>query len=140
MRGFFVALCLMATTLFSFGAVADDAKNIALQISDGSQEKQDLVLNVASNLLKAYGLDRVKIEVVAFGPGLRLLFADNANRSRVQSLAASGVRFSACQNTVAIMTKQLGYPPALNPEAQSVPAGVVRLVELNESGYSLVRP
>ncbi|MFP5350386.1 MAG: hypothetical protein ACLGHO_11155 [Gammaproteobacteria bacterium] len=140
MRGSFITLCLVAAALFSAGAGADDAKSIALQISDGSQEKQELVLNVASNLLKAYGPDRVKIEVVAFGPGLRLLFADNALRDRVQSLAASGVRFSACQNTVANMTRLLGHPPALNPEAQSVPAGVIRMVELNESGYLLVRP
>lgn len=135
-----VAACLMVAALWSAGVGADETKHVALQISDGTPEKQGLVLNIASNLLKAYGPDRVKIEVVAFGPGLRLLFADNANRNWVQSLALSGVRFSACQNTMAAMTKQLGRAPTLSPEAQSVPAGVIRMVELNDSGYVLVRP
>lgn len=140
MRGFLVAACLVVAALGSAGVGADGAKHVALQISDGTPEKQELVLNVASNLLKAYGPDRVKIEVVAFGPGLRLLFADNANRNRVQSLALSGVRFSACENTMVAVTKQLGYAPTLSPEARSVPAGVIRIVELNDSGYVVVRP
>lgn len=140
MRGFLVAACLVVAALGSAGVGADGAKHVALQISDGTPEKQELVLNVASNLLKAYGPDRVKIEVVAFGPGLRLLFADNANRNRVQSLALSGVRFSACENTMVAVTKQLGHAPTLSPEARSVPAGVIRIVELNDSGYVVVRP
>jgi intracellular sulfur oxidation DsrE/DsrF family protein len=117
-----------------------DEKKIVLQISDGGEEKQTLLLNVTNNLLKAYGQENVKIEVVAFGPGLRLLFADNAHKDRVQSAAASGVRFSACQNTVAAMTQQLGHAPVLTKEAQPVPAGIVRIVELTADGYTLVRP
>jgi intracellular sulfur oxidation DsrE/DsrF family protein len=113
---------------------------VALQISDGSEEKQALVLNVASNLLKFYGPDKIDIEVVAFGPGLRLLFKDNVNSQRIQELAAAGVRFSACDNTIAAMAKLLGHPPELNPIARIVPAGIVRMVELNKAGFFVARP
>ena len=58
-----------------------------LQISDMDPFKQTLVLNVANNILKAYGADQVDVEIVAFGPGLRLLFEDNANSSRIDGLA-----------------------------------------------------
>ncbi len=122
------------------GASQAEEKKIVLQLSDGSEEKQTLVLNVASNLLKAYGQDNVKVEVVAFGPGLRLLFADNDNRERIQSLSATGVRFSACQNTVAGMTKVLGHAPKLTKDAVEVPAGIVRIVDLTASGYTYARP
>ena len=131
----------LCAALFLAAPLAHAAeKKIALQISDGSPEKQELVLNVANNLLAEYGLDGVKIEVVAFGPGLRLLFADNANKDRVQSLATLGVRFSACQNTVKAMTKQLGHAPTLTKDAQPVAAGVVRIVDLADAGYVNVRP
>ncbi|HUX83226.1 MAG TPA: hypothetical protein VMV35_10375 [Halothiobacillus sp.] len=113
---------------------------VALQISDGSAEKQTLVLNVAHNLLKFYGPDKVDLEIVAFGPGLRLLFKGNANTQRIQELAAAGVRFSACDNTIAAMAKQLGHPPELNPIARIVPAGIVRMVELNKAGFFVARP
>ena len=115
-------------------------KKIVLQISDGSPQKQTLVLNVANNLIRHYGLDNVKLEIVAFGPGLRLLFADNANKDRVQSLAASDVRFSACMNTTKKMTQILGKPPKLTPHSVPVKAGVARIIELTEQGYTLIRP
>jgi intracellular sulfur oxidation DsrE/DsrF family protein len=135
------AAALVLASCFVFGAVQAQAaeKKVVLQISDASPAKQTLVLNVANNLLKAFP-DNVKIEVVAFGPGLRLLFADNANYVRVQSLTASGVRFSACQNTMRHMTKLLGHPPKLEGGAVPVSAGIGRILELTEQGYTLVRP
>lgn len=113
---------------------------VVLQISDLSPAKQNLVLNVAQNLLNHYGPDRVDVEVVAFGPGLRLLFADNANKERVDMLAQNGVRFSACGNTIHSFTKQLGYAPKINPVATVVPGGVVRIVDLVHQGYVLDKP
>jgi intracellular sulfur oxidation DsrE/DsrF family protein len=119
---------------------ADKEKKIVLQISDGSSETQTLVLNVANNLQTHYGVDNVKIEIVAFSAGLRLLFKDNENGNRISALTQNGVRFSACQNTVQGMAKVLGYPPELNKQAVPVSAGIARIVELTEQGYTLVRP
>jgi len=114
---------------------------VVLQISDDDPAKQTLVLNVASNLVNHYGVDKVDIEIVAFGPGLRLLFAENVNKDRIGALAeSSGVRFSACENTVAAMSRALGAPPALNPRAGRVQAGIVRILDLTGQGYRLVKP
>lgn len=133
----FLSISLFPVT----GVQAQTGENkIALQISDGGPEKQELLLNVANNILKAYGADNVKLEIVAFGPGLRLLFADNANKDLVQSLAATGVQFSACENTIKGMTKTLGKAPTISKSAQVVPAGIVRLVDLSSQGYVVVRP
>jgi intracellular sulfur oxidation DsrE/DsrF family protein len=116
-------------------------KKIVLQISDPNPFKQTLVLNVANNLLKEYGTDGVGIEIVAFGPGLRLLFDDNANKGRIQGLVTNGVAFSACANTKKNMAKKLGYMPKLNAHANSDIPGVVRIVKLvTEEGYTLVKP
>ena len=115
-------------------------KRIVLQISDPNPFKQTLVLNVASNLIKHYGTDKVDIEIVAFGPGLRLLFAENANKPRIQGLADNDVRFSACSNTISAMSKKLGHPPELNPHAVKVSAGVVRIIDLIDQGYVLIKP
>jgi len=116
-----------------------DAK-IVLQISDPNPFKQKLVLNVANNIIKHYGQDSVDLEIVAFGPGLRLLFADNANKGRVNSLAGRGVTFSACANTTRNMSKMLGEPVVLNNKAVTVSAGVVRIIDLVKKGYTLVKP
>ena len=115
-------------------------KHVVLQISDPDPFKQTLVLNVANNLLKHYGPDQVDVEIVAFGPGLRLLQADNANAGRIDGLAGQGVRFSACENTIRSFTKTLGQAPVLSPHAIHVSAGVVRIMDLTEQGYVLIKP
>jgi len=140
----FALLALLASPFIGSQAIAAgkslaDAK-IVLQISDPNPFKQTLVLNVANNLIKHYGQDSVDIEIVAFGPGLRLLFAENVNKGRIASLASSGVTFSACANTTRNMGKILGHPPALNSKAVTVGAGIVRIIDLVKKGYTLVKP
>jgi intracellular sulfur oxidation DsrE/DsrF family protein len=115
-------------------------ERIVLQISDSDPFKQTLVLNVATNLIKHYGPDKVDVEIVAFGPGLRLMFKDNVNTGRIQGLTSSGVKFSACKNTIVGMTKKLGHAPELNSNAVPVSAGVVRIIELENQGIKLIKP
>jgi len=124
---------------------AQDAKPFAehkfvLQISDMDPSKQTLVLNVAGNILKHYGQDQAEVEIVAFGPGLRLLFQENSNSGRIDGLVDSGVRFFACQNTITNMSKIIGEPVKVNTHASSGKGGIVRIKELVDQGYLLVKP
>lgn len=144
------ALLLLAMLTFGLTTAANAAeiktdkafadKKVVLQISDGDPFKQTLVLNVANNLIKAYGVDKVDVEIVAFGPGLRLMLDDNHNKGRISGLASNGVRFAACGNTLKKMTKTLGKEPALNPNATQVGGGIVRIMDLVDAGYVLVKP
>lgn len=111
-----------------------------LHISDMDPSKQELILNNARNLLDAYAPGEVEVEVVAYGPGLRLMFADNANSKRLDSLAQSGVKFSGCSNTVKGMTKLMGEAPKINPSVEMVPGGIVRIGQLVKQGYIYVKP
>jgi len=137
---------LAAVTSISNAAPANSSdkpfaeKHIVLQLSDPNPFKQTLVLNVANNLIKHYGQDKVDVEIVAFGPGVRMLTKDNVNKGRISGLVSEGVRFSACGNTIKGMTKKLGHPPAINPQAKVVPAGAVRIIDLVADGYTLLKP
>lgn len=128
------------TSKASSSMPADDSlasEKIVLQISDASAEKQTLVLNVAGNLIRYYGPDAVAIDVVAYGPGMRLLFKGNENAQRIKDLAAQGVHFKACQNTMKAMGKKSAD---LNPAAEEVPAGIVHIVQREKQGWSYARP
>lgn len=113
---------------------------IALQLSDADSKKERLVLSVASNLLKAYGPDKVAVEVVTFGPGIDLLRDTNEHRALVDSLVSQGVRFSVCGNTLDTIERETGKRPALNPHAVEVQVGVGHLLDLTERGFTIVRP
>jgi len=137
-----VAVCAFAAPQ---ALMAQDEKPFAehkfvLQISDMDPSKQTLVLNVAGNILKAYGQDQVDVEIVAFGPGLRLLFEGNSNSGRIDGLVDSGVRFFACQNTINNMSRTLGTPVKINSHASSGKGGIVRIKELVDQGYMLAKP
>ena len=138
----FLVLCVLAAPQ---AIMAQEEKPFAehkfvLQISDMDPSKQTLVLNVAGNILKAYGQDQADVEIVAFGPGLRLLFEDNSNSGRIDGLVESGVRFFACQNTVNNMSRIIGEPLKVNSHASSGKGGIVRIKELVDQGYMLAKP
>ncbi len=114
--------------------------HIALQLSDSDPKKETIVISIAYNLLKFYGPDKIAIEVVTFGPGVDLLRADNANRQRIDSLVAQGVKFDVCDNTLETIERETGHRPALNPNAVEVVASVAQLLALAEKNYTIVRP
>ena len=113
---------------------------LTLQLSDAAEAKQAIVLSVAANVLKAYGPDKVAIDVVAFGPGIDLLHDGNLNAAKIRSLVAQGVHFDACMNTVETIERETGKIYALAPEARRVGSGVVQIITLAEHGYTTVRP
>lgn len=113
--------------------------HLVLQLSDGDAAKQALVISVANNLLKAFGPDKIAIEVVAFGAGIDLLRAESPNRMRVDSLVSQGVQFDICMNTVDTLERE-GKHVNINPKAIKVQVGVARILTLTEKGYTLVRP
>jgi intracellular sulfur oxidation DsrE/DsrF family protein len=127
-------------------AIAQDDKpfaeaRIVLQLGDGDAETQARTLNVANNLIKHYGgPDFVDIEIVAYGPGISLLYPGNDNAERITSLLANDVRFVGCLNTVESIERQTGERPELIPETIFVQTGVAQLVTRAQQGFVVIRP
>jgi intracellular sulfur oxidation DsrE/DsrF family protein len=135
----------MLAVLMLFGsaglAMAGDAKHkMVIQVSTDDPRTQKIALNNAVNLQKLYGMDNVTIEVVAYGPGLGLLTKKSKQAKRVESLAMQDITFSACSNTMKKIAKKKGKKPVLLEGVGTVNAGVARIMELQEQGYSYLRP
>ncbi len=137
---------MLALSLFGGVAAADDSmkadgvKKVVIQVSSADETVQKIALNNAVNLQKALGPDGVEVEIVAYGPGLGLLTGKSAQSKRVPSLAMQDITFSACANTMKKIEKKTGKKPVLVEGVKVVPAGVLRIVELQEQGYSYIRP
>lgn len=105
----------------------------------------NLALNNAANVAQDFNAkgEEVEIEIVAYGPGLHMLRDDTSPvKVRVKSFGESmpNVAFTACGNTREAMKKAEGKEIPLVSQAKVMPAGVVRLMELQERGWSYVRP
>jgi uncharacterized protein len=143
LRVLFTALLLLPLAFAT--AHAGEKHRLALQVSDNDPGKWNLTLNVAANVSRYYSGkgEEVEIEVVAYGPGLHMLRADTSKvKPRLESFKQGmpNVSFMACENTLALMTRNEGKEPPLVDNARRVPAGVVRLIELGEKGWTIVRP
>ena len=121
------------------------AHKVAIHVDDSDPQRLNLALNNVENIQRYYAAkgEKVEIEVVTYGPGLVLLRADTSpvkDRVAAMSLEYPELRFSACENTRAGMSKREGKDVPLVKEAKSVPSGVIRLIELQELGWSYLRP
>ena len=112
--------------------------HLIIQVSDDNPRTMKIALNNAMNVVKALGQDNVEVEIVAYGPGLKLLLNQNkAFRDRVQSLQFYGIRFVACKNT---MNKMKVTKKDLVSGVTVVQAGVLEIMTKEEQGWSYVRP
>ena len=130
-------------------ALAADGKThrIAIQVDQNDPAVMNMVLNNASHVIEHYRAksEDVDVEVVAYGPGLHMLRADTSPvQDRIKQLKElvfpGKLQFSACNHTKQGMEKTEGHAISIVPEATVVPSGVVRLMELQEQGWSYVRP
>jgi uncharacterized protein len=118
---------------------------LILQVNTNDAAAMNLALNNAANVTEYYkeAGEKVKIEVIAFGPGLHMLRDDTSPvKARIETMALSTpeVSFKACGNTQQNMHKAENKDIKLIPQAQVVPSGVVRVMQLEEKGWSYVKP
>jgi len=132
-------ILLMLASVTSLSAVGAKHK-LVIQVSTDDPRTQKIAMNNTVNLQKLYGVDDVDIEIVAYGPGLGMMTAKSKYADRVKSLAMQDIKFSACMNTMNKVKKKTGHLPKLTEGVGSVNAGVARIMELQEQGYSYVRP
>ncbi|WP_434290012.1 DsrE family protein [Celeribacter sp. SCSIO 80788] len=127
-------------------AMADGITHkIAFHVDDSDLRLMNMALNNANNARNYFQSigDDVVLEIVAYGPGLQMFLKGQspvADRIEMMALEYPDVTFSACENTLRNMSKNLDRPLELLEEAQIVPSGVARLVELQEDGYSYIKP
>ena len=126
-------------------AAAEKPHRLAIHVDQGDIAHMNLALGNASNVLDYYGTrgESVEIEIVAYSQGLHMLRDDTSPvKERISALRAkaSHVVLSACDNTRRRMEKDEGRKITFLPDVRIVPAGAVRLMELQEMGWSYLRP
>ena len=125
-----------------------DAKaqhRVVIQVSENDPRIMNLALNNAENLRGFYEQagEAVQIEIVAYGPGLNMVRTDSSPvRDRVAALVGrpQAITLSGCGNTLNTQSKNEGKELALLPGTHLVPTGIGRIVQLQEQGWTYIRP
>jgi len=118
---------------------------LILQVNTNEPATMNLALNNATNVAQYYKDlgEKVTIEVVTFGPGLHMLRDDTSPvKARIKAIRESTpeISFKACGNTQENMHRVENKEIPIIPEATVVKSGVVRVMELQEQGWTYVKP
>ena len=144
-----LAIAALLSLPLASGSLAADAKShrVSIQVDQNDPQVMNLALNNATNIIEYYRgkNEDVDVDIVTYGPGLHMLRDDTSpvkdRIKRLKELAFPGkIQFSACNNTKQGMEKAEGKAVPIVSDATIVPSGVVRLMELQEQGWSYVRP
>jgi intracellular sulfur oxidation DsrE/DsrF family protein len=124
---------------------AKKAHRVTVQVDSNDPALINLALNNTHNLFQHYASagQEIEVRIVTFGPGLHMLREDTSPvKDRLASMKKElpGLSLAACANTRRAMEKAEGKPVPITPLADMVPSGVVELVELQEQGWSYLRP
>jgi uncharacterized protein len=127
------------------GASRTQPHRLSVQVDVNEPATMNLALNNVSNAAQHYSEigQKVEIEVVAFGPGLHMLRDDTSPvKARIKAMSETmpEVTFSACGNTQENMARVEAKEIPLISQAKVTKSGVVRLMELQEQGWSYLRP
>ena len=144
--GLFAVAAVAAPAAVGRAQVAGEAGHrVAIHVDQSDMAHMTLALGNATNMLEHYKPrgEEVAIEIVAYSQGLHMLREDTSPvKEEIRELRKTvpQVAFAACNHTKTGMERREGKPVLLIAEATIVPAGVVRLLELQEQGYAYVKP
>lgn len=150
MRGDARALVLLVVGLSMLGSGTAEASHsasnpkkhrIVYHFNEADPKRASAVLTNIQNHVDVVGWENIDaLELVVHGPGLRPFLAktiDPEVRGKLERLLAGGLRVGACQITMA--RQQIKLEDLIEGLA-AIPSGVVRVMELQEQGYTYIRP
>ncbi len=132
----------IVTLLFLLPALSGAAEHkMMIQVNSKSDLSYKMALLGAKNLKTQLGRNNVDVEIVTYGPGIKLLRTDNWTTKRVTELQNKyGVKFSVCEGTLKAIAKKHGKEPEIISGVTRVPTGTLRILQLQEAGYHYIKP
>ena len=152
-KGFRAAIAIVALVIpaFVFGMHTASSQNttklhkMVIQVSREDTEGMNLALGNAINAKKLYDIrgEQFQVEIVAYGPGITMFREDKSpvkERLAEAKKEIPGIVYSMCGNAKAAAEKREGHEVVPIAGVGVVPAGIVRVAELQEQGYVYIRP
>jgi hypothetical protein len=134
---YLLAAVLLGAALAGPALAQDKPQRLLIQISDFNPKVWGLALANARNVRHDLGPDKVEIEVVVYGPAIRMLEMDSDWRDRVTQVIDEGIRVIACENTMASM--KLTRKDMLGG-VEFVKTGLAHVMKRELEGWAYARP
>ena len=134
---FLLAAALLGVVLTGPALAQERPQRLLIQISDYDPRVWGLALANARNVRHDVGPDKVEIEIVVYGPAIRMLEMDSDWRDRVTQVIDEGIRVIACENTMKSM--KLTRDDMLGG-VEFVKTGLAHVMKRELEGWAYARP
>jgi uncharacterized protein len=140
-----ILLILMAVFSYAQSTFSDpqptfeNPRKLVINIHDNDLETVNHNIGTIYNILKEYPSETLKVAVVLYGKGMRVIKKDydEATLNRIKSLMEYDVEFIGCKNTMESMNwTEKDFIDGID----YVQAGIVEVIERQTSGYVGVTP
>ncbi len=109
---------------------------LLFEIDGTSAASWKMTMGALNNIIKRVGVPPAHLEVLVWGPGLRMLFGDRPQAIDISALQLEGVRFAACGSSM----RQLHIKRSrLTDGVTVVPRGMSELVKRHNEGWTEVK-
>jgi intracellular sulfur oxidation DsrE/DsrF family protein len=128
---------LLAFAFVALSQTPAPKHHVVFQLTEAEGPAWESLTPHVNNMRRAFAQDGgSEVEVVFFGPGLYMLRKTNsAYAERLKQLADSGVKLSACQNS---MRERNVKTEDLFPFASQVDSGIAELARKQEAGWAYI--
>lgn len=127
---------LLFTTISIFAFAQNPSHKVIIQLNTSDTLVWHGALKNISNLQTALGAN-TQIELVAHGSGISILIdGKTTQKAKIAELAASGILFKACENT--LRERKIDRSTLL-PQSGTVPSGVAEVVLKQEAGWAYLK-
>lgn len=140
-------LLIILMAVFSYGQskfsdpqpTFDNPRKLVINMHDSDLDTVNHTIGSIYNILKEYPSETLKVAVVLYGKGMRVVKKDYdaATINRIKSLMEYDVEFIGCKNTMETMKwTQDDFIDGID----YVQAGIVEIIERQTAGYIGVTP
>lgn len=143
----FAGMLVPALTAGSLVADAQEAKmhRVVIQVTEDDMGVMNRALGNAMNAQEYYSAkgEELTVEIVTYGPGITMLRDDISpvkDRIAEAKMSVPNLTLSMCNNSKMNAERREGKEIPVVSAAQVVPAGIVRVMELQEEGYTYAKP
>ena len=134
---FLLAAALLGVVLAGPALAQERPQRLLIQISDYDPRVWGLALANARNVRHDVGPDKAEIEIVVYGPAIRMLEMDSDWRDRVTQVIDEGIRVIACETTMKSM--KLTRDDMLGG-VEFVKTGLAHVMKRELEGWAYARP
>lgn len=145
MFGAALALAAFVTVQSQTEAQETRTHKVVIQVTDDDEGTMNRALGNARNAKEYYSErgENLEVEIVTYGPGITMLRDDiSPVKENIQRTLAEvpGLTLSMCNNSKMGAERREGITITPVEGSQIVPAGIVRVMELQEDGYVYAKP